>query len=230
MRPLAAIGGAFGDILGGRLTLLAIVNLVLAGAISGAGAIAAIHYLVPLIPHATGWLGFLLDAIRFIASVGAFILGIAISPAASMLIGGFLFDAAASRVEKAIGAPSPRKVGLGEGIWSGVRMAIPTLLLNLLVLPLYVIPGVNAIVFVCINGYLMGRDFATTAAMRRMPFKDALKLRRSARFSVFVVGVACAIVPFLGALIGASAMTRLVNSLAGPSPLGSSQQGPPHRP
>jgi hypothetical protein len=30
MRPLAAIGGAFGDILGGRLTLLAIVNLVLA--------------------------------------------------------------------------------------------------------------------------------------------------------------------------------------------------------
>ena len=89
MRPLAAIGGALGDILGGRLTLLAIVNLVLAGAISGAGAIAAIYYLVPLIPHATGWLGILFGAIRFIASVGAFILGIAISPAASMLIGGF---------------------------------------------------------------------------------------------------------------------------------------------
>ncbi len=223
MRPLAAIGGAFGDILGGRLTLLAIVNLVLAGAISGAGAIAAIHYLVPLIPHAAGWLGFLFGAIRFIASVGAFILGIAISPAASMLIGGFLFDAAASRVEKAIGAPEARKVSLGEGLWSGVRMAIPTLLLNLLVLPLYVIPGVNAIVFVCINGYLMGRDFATTAAMRRMPFKQALRLRRGARFSVFVVGVACAIVPFLGALIGASAMTRLVNSLVGSSP-----QASPH--
>jgi uncharacterized protein involved in cysteine biosynthesis len=190
MRPLAAIGGAFGDILGGRLTLLAIVNLVLAGAISGAGAIAAIHYLVPLIPHGAGWLGFLFGAIRFIASVGAFILGIAISPAASMLIGGLLFDAAASRVEKAVGAPEARKVSIGEGLWSGVRMAIPTLLLNLLVLPLYVIPGVNAIVFVCINGYLMGRDFATTAAMRRMPFKDALRLRRGARFSVFVVGVA----------------------------------------
>ncbi|MBS0384814.1 MAG: EI24 domain-containing protein [Proteobacteria bacterium] len=213
MRPLAAIGGAFGDILGGRLTLLAILNLVLAGAISGAGAVAAIHYLVPLIPHAAGWLGFLFDALRFIAGVGAWVLGIAISPAASMLIGGFLFDAAASRVEKAIGAPSPRKVGLAEGVWSGIRMATPTLLLNLLVLPLYVIPGINALVFVCINGYLMGRDFATTAAMRRMPFKDALKLRRSARFSVFVVGVACAVIPFLGPLVGASAMTRLVHSL-----------------
>jgi uncharacterized protein involved in cysteine biosynthesis len=224
MRPLAAIGGALGDILGGRLTLLAIVNLALAGAISGAGAVAAIHYLVPLIPHAAGWLGFLFDALRFAASVGAFILGIAISPAASLFIGGLLFDAAASRVEKALGAPSPRKVGLLEAVWSGLRMAIPSLLLNLLVLPLYVIPGVNALVFVCINGYLMGRDFATTAAMRRMPFKEALKLRRSARLSVFVVGVTCVVVPFLGALIGASAMTRLVNSL-----LGSSQPATPHR-
>jgi uncharacterized protein involved in cysteine biosynthesis len=224
MRPLAAIGGAFGDILGGRLTLLAIVNLVLAGAISGAGAVAAIHYLVPLIPHTTGWVGFLFDAARFVASVGAFILGIAISPAASLFIGGLLFDAAASRVEKALGAPSPRKVGLLEGVWTGLRMAIPSLLLNLLVLPLYVIPGINALVFICINGYLMGRDFATTAAMRRMPFKEALKLRRSARLSVFVVGVACVVIPFLGALIGASAMTRLVNSL-----LGSSPQASPHR-
>jgi uncharacterized protein involved in cysteine biosynthesis len=218
MRPLAAIGGALGDILGGRLTFLAIVNLVLAGAISGAGAIAAIHYLVPLIPHATGWLGFVFDALRFVASVGAFILGIAISPAASLFIGGLLFDAAASRVEKALGAPSPRKVGLLEGVWSGLRMAIPSLLLNLLVLPLYAIPGVNAFVFVCINGYLMGRDFAMTAAMRRMPFKEALKLRRSARLSVFAVGIACVVIPFLGALIGASAMTRLVNSLLGSSP------------
>lgn len=224
MRPLAAIAGAFGDILGGRLTLLAIVNLVLAGAISGAGAIAAIHYLVPLIPHGSGWFGFLFDALRFIARVGAFILGIAISPAAAMFIGGFLFDAAASRVERAIGAPSPRKVGLAEGVWSGIRMAIPTLLLNLLVLPLYVIPGINALVFVCINGYIMGRDFATTAAMRRMSFKDALKLRRSARLSVFIVGVFCAVIPFLGALIGASAMTRLVNSLVGSLP-----QASPHR-
>src|SRR5690349_3382913 len=103
MRPLAAIGGAFGDILGGRLTLLAIVNLVLAGVISGAGAVAAIHYLVPLIPHATGWIGGLLDALRVASNLIAIILGIAISPAASMFIGGFLFDAAASRVENAIG-------------------------------------------------------------------------------------------------------------------------------
>ena len=75
-RPVAAIGSAVGDILGGRLTGLAIVNLVLAGVISLGGAIAAIHYLVPLIPHAAGWLGWLYSALRFVLSVGAFVLGL----------------------------------------------------------------------------------------------------------------------------------------------------------
>lgn len=204
-----------GDILGGRLTGLAIVNLVLAGVISLGGAIAAIHYLVPLIPHAEGWLGWLYGAVRFVLSLGAFVLGLVVSPVAAMFIGGLLFDPAASAVETAIGAPSPRKTGLIEGVFSGLRMAIPSLLLNILVLPLYVIPGVNAIVFLCINGYLMGRDFAMTAAMRRVPFKDAKALRRSMRGSVFLVGVVCALLSFLAPLIAASAMTRLVNDAIG---------------
>lgn len=216
-RPVAAIGSAIGDILGGRLTVLAIINLVLAGVISAGAAIAAIHYLVPLIPHATGWLGWIYGALRFVLSLGAFALGIVLSPVAAMFVGGLLFDAAASRVEKAIGAPSPRKGGCLEGLLNGIRMAIPSLLLNLLVLPLYAIPGINAVVFLCINGYLMGRDFAMTAAMRRLPFKDAKALRRSMRGSVFMVGVVCAIASFIGPLIAASAMTRMVNDVLGSS-------------
>lgn len=211
MGPVAAIGSAIGDILGGRLTLLAIVNLVLAGVISGGAAVAAIHYLEPLVPHAAGWLGFLYSALRLVLGAGALVLGIAISPVVAMFIGGLLFDAAASRVEKSIGAPSPRHTGFVEGFFNGLRMAIPSLLLNLLVLPLYVIPGVNAVVFVCINGYLMGRDFAMAAAMRRLPFKDAKALRRRLRGSVFAVGFVCAILAFIAPLIAASAMTRLVN-------------------
>ncbi|MFT3727458.1 MAG: EI24 domain-containing protein [Terricaulis sp.] len=211
MGPIAAIGSALGDILGGRLTLLAIVNLVLAGVISGGAAVAAIHYLVPLIPHAEGWLGIVYGAARFVLSAGALVLGIAISPVAAMFVGGLLFDAAASRVEKAIGAPSPRHTGFFEGFFNGLRMAIPSLLVNLLVLPLYAIPGINAVVFLCINGYLMGRDFAMTAAMRRLPFKDAKALRRRIRGSVFVVGVVCALLAFIAPLIAASAMTRLVS-------------------
>jgi uncharacterized protein involved in cysteine biosynthesis len=210
-RPIAAIGGALSDIVGGRLMPLAIVNLALAGALTAGAAIAAIHYIAPLVPHAVGWLGWLYDALRLTLGAGAIVLGIALSPGVAMFIGGLLFDSAASRVEKAIGAPNPRRTGLAEGIVSGVRMAIPSLLLNLLASPLYLIPGVNALVFICINGYLMGRDFAMTAALRRMPFKDAKALRRRLRGSVFLVGVVCASLAFIAPLIAASAMTRLVN-------------------
>lgn len=213
-KAISAILGALGDILGGRLTLLTLLNLVLAGVISGAGAIAAIHYLEPLIPHAHGWFGFFYDLLRFIFSAGAVVLAIALSPAASMFIGGLLFDTAARTVEKAIGAPTPRKMSFFESLWSGVRIAIPSLLLNLIVLPLYLIPGLNALVFYALNGYLMGRDYAMTAAMRRYPFREALRLRRRARFSVFMVGVVCALIPYIGPLIGASGMTRLVHALS----------------
>lgn len=212
-KAMQAVGGALRDILTGRLTLLAIINLVLAGAISGSAAVGAIRYLVPMIPEATGWLGFLFDAAQFVLSAGAVVLAIAVSPAVSMLIGGLLFEFAAARVEKAIGAPTPRKPSLIEGFWSGVRIAIPSLLLNLLVLPIYLIPGINAFLFYSLNGYLMGRDYAMIAAMRRLPFRDALRLRRKHRFSVFLVGIVCALVPFVGPLIGASAMTRLTHAL-----------------
>lgn len=208
-----AIAGALKDIVSGRLTLLALFNLVLAGAISAGAVVAAIHYVTPLIPHATGLLGFGYDTARLLLGAGSIALGIAFSPAISMFVGGLLFDHAAARVEKAIGAPAARKVSLLEGLFTGLRMAIPSLLLNLLVAPLYLIPGINAAVFYVLNGYLMGRDYAMIAALRRMPFRDALKLRRSARISVFLVGVACAFIPFLGPLIGASGMTRLVNTL-----------------
>jgi CysZ protein len=214
-KTLSPIGGAFGDILFGRLTLLALVNLVLAGAISGASAVALIHYVTPLIPHAQGWIGFAFDAARFVLGVGSVVLGIAVSPAMSMLIGGVLFEYAVGRVERAIGAPTPRRPSFFEGLWNGVRMAVPSLLLNLLMLPLYLIPGVNAFVFYSLNGYLMGRDYAMVAGVRRLPFHDALKLRRKHRLAVFLIGLVCAIIPFLGPLAGASGMTRLIHSLLG---------------
>lgn len=212
----SAIGGALKDVVFGRLTLLAIFNLILAGVISGSAVVAAIHYITPLVPHAQGWIGFLYDTARFLLGAGSIALGIALSPAASMFVGGLLFDFAAQRVEKAIGAPAVRKVSLLEGIFTGIRIAIPSLFLNLLVAPLYIIPGVNALVFYSLNGYLMGRDYAMIAALRRMPFKEALHLRRRNRFSVFLVGLACALIPFIGPLIGASGMTRLVHALGLP--------------
>ena len=212
-RALVAITQAIKDVVFGRLTFLALINLVLASAATGAAALALIRYLIPLIPEGEGWLGFAFNASEVALSVGAAVLAVAISPAVSMLIGGMLFDFAAERVEKAIGAPPARKASLLEGLGNGVRIAIPALLLNLLCAPLYLIPGVNAVVFYTLNGYLMGREYSTLAGMRRMPFGDAKRLRRRARFSVFMTGLACSVIPFVAPLVAASAMTRLVDKL-----------------
>lgn len=212
-KAAAAVAGALSDILTGRLTLLAIVNLIVAGVITGSAAVAAIRYVIPLIPESTGWLGATYNIAEFVLSAGAVVLAIALSPAASMVVGGMLFDFAAERVEKAIGAPAVRKIGLLEGLGNGFRIALPALLLNLVFAPFYFIPVLGAIVFYSLNGYLMGREYSTLAATRRMPFSDAKRLRRSARFSVFLVGLACSLIPFLAPLVAASAMTRLVDTL-----------------
>jgi hypothetical protein len=46
-----------------------------------------------------------------------------------------------------------------------------------------------------------------------MSFGEAVALRKRHGASVFLVGLACSLVPFVAPLVGASAMTRLVQSL-----------------
>ncbi len=209
----AAILGGLKDVIFGRLTWLALINLIVAVTITVLLAQAGLRFLVPLIPDSEGWLGYLTMAGSFAASIAVVVLAIALSPAISMVVGGVLFDFAAERVEKKIGAPKARGVPLHEGIWNGVRIAIPALLLNLLAIPLYFIPGVNALVFYTLNGFLMGREYATITAARHMSYADAVALRRRHGGAVFLVGLACSVIPFFAPLVGASAMTRLVQSL-----------------
>lgn len=210
----AAILGGLKDVIFGRLTLFALLNLVVAIAITATSATLLIRFVVPLIPDGGGWLGYVSTAGEFAASVAVVVLAIALSPAVSMVVGGVLFDFAAERVEKAIGAPAGRMVPIQEGVWNGVRIAAPALLLNLLVIPLYFIPVINALTFYTLNGFLMGREYATITAARRMPFADAVALRKRHGAAVFAVGLACSVIPFFAPLVSASAMTRLVNSLA----------------
>ncbi len=214
-KAFAAILGGLMDVIFGRLTWLALINLVVALTITIILARAGLTYLVPLIPDSEGWLGYLTMAGSLAASIAVVVLAIALSPAVSMMIGGVLFDFAAERVEKKIGAPKARNVPLPEGVWNGVRIALPALLFNLIAIPFYFIPGVNALVFYGLNGFLMGREYATIAAARHMSYADAVALRKRHGGAVFLVGIACSVIPFFAPLVGASAMTRLVNSLQG---------------
>jgi uncharacterized protein involved in cysteine biosynthesis len=132
-----------------------------------------------------------------------------------MVVGGVLFDFAAQRVERNIGAPRARSVPLHEGVLNGVRIALPALALNLIAIPFYFVPVINAIVFYGLNGFLMGREYATITAARHMTYAEAVALRKRNGLSVFLVGLACSVIPFVAPLVGASAMSRLVQSIRG---------------
>jgi CysZ protein len=213
-KAIAAIVGGLKDVIFGRLTWLALLNFVIAVTLTATAAWALITYAVPLIPNGDGWVRYLSTGGELLASIVVVVLAIALSPAISMIVGGVLFfDIAVERVEKKIGAPKGRIVPVHQALWNNVRIALPALVLNLIAIPLYFIPVVNVVVFWSLNGFLMGREYATVTAARHMSYADAVKLRKRNGVAVFLVGLACSFIPFFAPLVGASAMTRLVQSL-----------------
>ena len=90
--------------------------------------------------------------------------------------------------------PPAREQPVSEAILSALALAGATLLLNLLVLPLYFIPLINVLVFYTLNGYLLGREYFELVAQRRLTAVEATAFRRKTRARVFLAG---AVIAFL---------------------------------
>lgn len=215
----AAIAGGLRDVFGGRLGWLALLCFVVALGATVAAAWAAFRYLVPMIPEGEGWLRYVWTAAEWVSGAGIVLLSIVLAPSISMVVGSMLFDVAAARIEKDVGMPAGRLVPPHEGLLNGFRIAWPAFALNILTLPLLFIPVVNLVWFLSLNAYLMGREYFSLAAVRRMSWPDARALRRRHGFSILLVGFACSIIPFVAPLVGASAMTRLMKSIGEAEPL-----------
>ncbi len=214
MNAATSILGGLGDVFRGRLAWLAALNLAVALAVTATAAWAVMRYLVPLIPDGSGWLTYIAQAGEVVAGVAVVVVAVVLSPAVSMAVGGALFDVAAARIERAEGLPEGRLVPIQEGLLNGLRIAWPALLFNLIALPLMFVPVVNLISFLGLNGYLMGREYFSLAAVRRMPWAEARALRKRYALPIFMVGLFAAILPFVAPLFGAAAMTRMLKSRA----------------
>ena len=88
--------------------------------------------------------------------------------------------------------PPAREVGFAESTLAAVRFTAVAVLLNLLALPLYLLPGLNVPVFLALNGYLLGREYFELVAQRWLPAYAARALRRAARGPVWLAGVVIA--------------------------------------
>ena len=161
-----------------------------------------------------GWLDWIVDALGGVAVMGLTWL---LFPAVVSAIIGFLLEGVATAVEarhyphltKAEGLP------IVESVLTAMKFLGVIVVLNLLVLPLYLIPVINLLVFYALNGYLLGREYFELVALRRLSPQDAWLLRKTNGFRVFMAGAVLAflltvpVVNLLAPILGTAAMVHL---------------------
>jgi CysZ protein len=163
---------------------------------AGAGLVAWVH----------GWAGDgfwvrMLEWLVDIAALGAIaVTSFFLFPAVMVSIMALLLDDIAEAVERRHypGLPPARQQPLAEALFGNVVFILVTLILNLLVLPLYLIliwiPPLNLVLFFLLNGYLLGREYLEMVAVRRLDPAATKRLRRDFRGRIIMAG---AVITFL---------------------------------
>jgi CysZ protein len=179
--------------------------------------------------------GFLLDPAWFpyawittalsIALGVGLVIGLAflVAPSSS-LVAGFFLDDLAELVEHDIypQGRGGRALPAGQAAWLAAKFAAVSLGVNVLALIVFLMPGVNAIVFFVANAYLLGREYFELAALRFRPLEEVRELRRRHAVTLFIAGlfiaafVAVPIVNLVTPLFGVAFMVRLHKALAPP--------------
>lgn len=142
-------------------------------------------------------------------------------PVASAITSLFLDDVA-DAVERVHypGLPETPPISFWEGLRDTVNFLGVLVGANLLALILYILfPPAAIFIFWALNGFLLGREYYTIAALRRLGRKRAKQLRRKHIGVIWLAGIAMAIplsIPLVNLLIpilGAATFTHLYHRL-----------------
>jgi len=141
----------------------------------------------------------------------AFLMG----PITALFAGLFLDEVAEAVEQRYYGAHRPgTEVPMLQSMGIALRFLGVILLVNLCALLLILIPGVNAMVFLVGNGYLLGREYFELAGLRHLAHSEVKDLRKRNRGLVFVAGLALAFlatVPFVNLLLPLFATAFMVH-------------------
>jgi CysZ protein len=173
--------------------------------------------------HVTGinWLDPVVD---FLGGAVVLALSYLLFPAVVPGVSSLFLDEVAAAVERRhypglIAHPQP----LPHQLLAALRFLGVSLALNLLMLPLYLIPGMNLAVFLVLNGYLLGRMYYEQVAARHLDLAAMTPLRRRHRLRLFVAGlvitvlVAIPLVNLLAPVIATAFMVHIFQRLPKPS-------------
>jgi CysZ protein len=122
-------------------------------------------------------------------------LGFLIAPVTSLFAGLFL-DEIAEEVERVHypGDPPGRALPMSQAVASALRFTALVVVVNLGVLLLVLLPGINVTAFFVANAYLLGREYFEAVAMRFLPAATVAELRNRHAGRLFVAGLLIALV------------------------------------
>jgi CysZ protein len=122
-------------------------------------------------------------------------LGFLIAPVTSLFAGLFL-DEIAEVVERTHYPDDPpgRAQPMGEALWAALRFTAVVVVVNLGVLLLVLLPGINVTAFFVANAYLLGREYFEAVAIRFLPREAVAELRNRYAAQLFVAGLVIALV------------------------------------
>jgi uncharacterized protein involved in cysteine biosynthesis len=135
-----------------------------------------------------GWLDSAVEAMGWVA---AFIVALLLFPGIALVIVSLFLEPIVRAVEAKHypGRPPGRKQPVAETLVNVLRLVMISVVLNLLALPLYLIPVLNLFVFYFLNGYLLGREYFELVAFRRLGVVEARALRKQRKGRIFIGGV-----------------------------------------
>ncbi|MBM3517087.1 MAG: hypothetical protein FJX56_04215 [Alphaproteobacteria bacterium] len=170
-----------------------------------------------------GWLNWIVEAFGW----GAFLVVTWIFfPAVVSSVIGILLDDVVAAVERRHYPADPpgRPPAFWRSLAVGFNFALVMAMLNIVVLPLYLVlmfvPPLNFFVFYGLNGYLLGREYFELVALRQLDDQRARQVRKANAWRLFVVGAAAAFlftIPFVNLLmplVAAAAMVHIFKTLS----------------
>ncbi len=118
-------------------------------------------------------------------------------------------------------------IPIWTGLWTGVAFLLAVVLLNLVMLPLYIVSifvvGLGAVLFYGVNGWLTGRVYYEQVALRRLKPADVKAWRRANSGVLWLTGI---VIVFLGTIpilnlivpvLGVAAMVHVAQTLKPPA-------------
>lgn len=166
-------------------------------------------------------IGWIETAVDVFGGLAAFILALLLFPGVVGALVSVLLEDVADAVEDRHfpNVGPPRSMGWGQLIAASSKLIGLTVFLNLLVLPLYLIPVVNIAVFYALNGHLLGREYFEVVALRRLDDSSAKALRRRYRGRVWFTGAITAflltipVINMIAPVLGTAAMVHLFHKI-----------------